>query len=234
MYKVVNAFLVLSVLVLFNTGAAKADPLSYSHLDIDYAVDATAEFQGGTYDSDDTWGYGGSINVWDDFYAFSNARQGMFDLDKHSDLRLNTFTLGTGWHPTVMEEDDYKVNYYLAVSYEYIDSNLEADDHGRNPIIKSGLGLKMGFQAAVTKHLELNAGLYELSYGHDLFARKGGLDGLHFEIGAVYQITPDVDLTLTYFTGELDYADLKGLSDPDQVEVDREEIRFGIRYNFCI
>ena len=58
------------------------------------------------------------------------------------------------------------------------------------------------------------------------------LEGLFFELGAELSLTPRFGLTLTYLTGELDYNQLPGLERPEEVEVDRDEIRLGVRFHF--
>jgi len=211
---------------------AIAEPLSYSYLGAQYNIDSTVETEGGAFDSDDGWGIEGSYELPYRLYVWSRYGQGGWDLNEGADYSLQSLSTGLGGYAPLIDKEDYRVDFYVALSWEYMRTTVQPAFEESYEMTRNGAGFKAGIRAQVTKYFELSAGVYELSYGKRFIERKGGLDGLHFELGAALKIWEDLDLTLSYLTGELDYEHIRGIGEGCKIEVDREEMRLGLRYNF--
>jgi hypothetical protein len=95
-----------------------------------------------------------------------------------------------------------------------------------------GVGLELGVKAGVAPHFDITAFLHYYDYGIFNEGFRNYLDGIFFELGAELGLSRRFSLTATYVTGELDYQYLPGFERPFEVEVDRDEIRLGVRFYF--
>lgn len=233
---------------------AIADPINYSFFDARYAAQSSVGISGGTFDSDDSYGLGASVLVLDNVFLWGRYSHASYDLtgfhDENGhytltddDFGLNLGSAGAGYRWRISPDDSTPVDFFTSLSFELNDTNQSAkldrdhpelwpESHSFNTSKTwSGAGLKLGVRAAVTQALTLSASAYEVSYGSQLLARDGGLDGLSFEFEAQVEVCPHFDLFASYETGELDYKNLDPLTSDREVEVDRDQFWLGARYS---
>ncbi|MGD8441563.1 MAG: outer membrane beta-barrel protein [Holophagae bacterium] len=225
----VAALLVLGVSV---ASAADQPPLSYTYVEGEYAIDSSIEIYGNVSDSDNAFSVGGSWRLARRFVLWGRAGSTSYDLPnfgEHLDWKLGT--VGVLYRLPIREGTEAPLDALVGVSYEYLDTEIttQLDD---DSFSDSGLGLRAGLKAGIATHFEVAAFLHYYDYGVFDEGFRNHLDGLFFELGAELALTRRLSLIATYLTGEFDYMELPGLERPVEVEVDRDEVRLGVRLHF--
>jgi hypothetical protein len=233
----------------------RAEPIKYNYFDASYGAQSTININGGSFDSDDSYALGGGALVLDNLFLWGRFSSAGYDLtgyhDNHGNYPLtnNDFTLmlgsaGAGYRTRISPDDWVPVDFFASLSYELNETKQRAKPDKDDPAswdkavtydsskTWNGAGLKLGVKAAVTERITLSADAYEVSYGSQLLARKGGLDGLSFELEAAVEVAPHFNILASYVTGELDYKELQPLTTQKEVEVDRDQFWLGLRYAF--
>ena len=212
-----------------------AKVLSYNYIEAEYGIDSSVQVEGGDFDSDDSITVEGSYLLHPNAFVWGRYNMANYDLTASDDLWLHGASLGVGFRKALRKEPaETPIDMFALVSYEYLETKAEVSGT-KESLRKSGIGAKLGVRAALTKHFEMLADAYWLSYGGDigkLLTRDGGLDGLAFELGGGLELTDHCMLTATYETGELDYKTIPLITAARDVELDRDEVRLGFRYTF--
>jgi hypothetical protein len=207
-------------------------PLSYTFVEGEYAVDSAIEIYGDSSDSDNTWAVGGSWHISRRFVLWGRYHSASYDLPNFGEhLNIELGTVGALFRVPIREGDDSPLDYLVGLSFEYQNTDV-LTQLGGDEFSDPGIGLRTGVRAGVGRHFDVFAFLHYYDYGVFGDGFRDYLDGLFFELGAELAITRRLSLTATYFTGEHDYRELPGLERPEEVEVDRDEVRLGIRFNF--
>jgi hypothetical protein len=223
---------VLLAALAMTTAAAAQGPLSYTYLDLEYGMDSTIQIYGGAFDSDDSYVVGGSWRFSKRFFLWGRFGEAGYDLRGNNEhYSLTEGTLGLGYRVPLRRDADSPLDFISSLSYEYHDMGMTTAI-AEETFNSGGVGLRVGVRAGITRHFELNGYVYWRGYGSDPLSLPDGLDGLFFELGTALKVLPRLDLTLTFLTGELDYVELTPVERPDQVEVDRDELRVGVRFIF--
>jgi hypothetical protein len=226
--------LLVVILVLGASVAAAADrqPLSYTFVEGEYAIDSAIEIYGNSSDSDNAWAVGGSWQIFPRFVLWGRFNAASYDLPNFGEhLNLELGTIGALYRLPIREGGDSPLDFVVGLSFEYQTTDI-ATQLDSAQFSDPGLGLRTGVKAGVAKHFDVSAYLHYYDYGVFDEGFRNYLDGLFFELGAELALSRRLSLTGTYLTGELDYLYLPGIPRPEEVEVDRDEIRLGIRFNF--
>jgi hypothetical protein len=226
--------LAIALAVLGASAAAAADrqPLSYTFVEGEYAIDSAVEIYGDSSDSDNAWAVGGSWQVSRRFVLWGRFNSASYDLPNFGEhLNLELGTIGALFRIPVREDGDSPLDVLVGGSLEYQNTDI-LTQLGGDTFSDPGVGLRAGVKAGIARHFDVAAFLHYYDYGVFDEGFRNYLDGLFFELGAELSLTPRFGLTLTYLTGELDYNQLPGLERPEEVEVDRDEIRLGVRFHF--
>jgi hypothetical protein len=203
---------------------------SYSHIDLAYDLDASIELHGDSFDSDDSYSAGISYLVHPAIYLFGSYSDANYDLRGLDNLWLTGTSIGIGYRHALGSEA-LPMDVFAAAAYERLRTrrevagvfSVESDDGG---------SLQFGLRAAPTPQLEVNLYVQQVIYGDNPFVRNQSLDALFFGVGSALQVSRHLQLTLTYITGELDYRQLPGTQPDHEVELDRDTLRFGVRWTF--
>jgi len=202
-------------------------PIDYSYVDIEYGIDSTIEMFGGSFDSDDGLAITGSWQFAERWYALTRYATNGYDLTGRDGLGLEFVTAGVGYrHP--IRQDQTPIDFIVQVNYEHQRTDIETT-LARETLSDSGTGLRFGVRALITPHFEVGAFTYHIGYPYH---GDGNIDGLHFELTSTLSLTDRLGVTFTYLTGEIDYPFLPGFAAPVEVEVDRNDMRLGLRYRF--
>jgi hypothetical protein len=220
------------MLATASAGAADRQPLSYTFIDAEYAIDSAIEIYGDSSDSDNAFSIGGSWQLarrWVLWGRYNSASYDLPNFGEHLNLKLGT--LGALYVFPIREGTTSPLDVVVGASFEYQNTDI-ATHLGGESFSDPGIGLRTGVRAGIARHFDVAAYLHYFDYG--VFGRgfRKYLDGLFFELGAELQLTRRFSLIGTYLTGELDYYQLPGLDRPVEVEVDRDEVRLGVRFNF--
>lgn len=226
---------ILIVLMVFAATAGSADdrqPLSYTFVEAEYAIDSSIEIYGNSSDSDNAFAVGGSWQISKRFVLWGRYNSASYDLPnfgEHFNLKLGT--LGALYRVPIREGGGSPLDFLVGGSFEYQNTDI-LTQLGGDSFSDPGIGLRIGVKAGIAKHFDIAAYLHYYDYGVFDEGFRNYLDGLFFEIGAELFLGRRFSLIGTYLTGELDYRNLPGMARPEEVEVDRDEIRLGVRFNF--
>ena len=230
--KTQTTLIVLLVIAATAVSADDRQPLSYTFLDAEYAIDSAIEIYGDSSDSDNAWSVGGSWQFTRRFVLWGRYNSASYDLPNFSEhLNLKLGTIGILFRLPIREGGDSPLDFVVGGSFEYQNTDILTSTGGAN-FSDPGVGLRVGVRAGIARHFDVAAYLHYFDYGVFNEGFRNYLDGLFFELGAELQLTRRFSLIGTYLTGELDYVNLPGLDRPEEVEVDRDEIRLGVRFNF--
>ena len=225
----------LIVLLVIAATAASADdrqPLSYTFLDAEYAIDSTIEIYGDSSDSDNAFSFGGSWQISRRFVLWGRYNSASYDLPNFGEhLNLKLGTIGALFRLPIREGGNSPLDFVVGLSFEHQNTDILTSIGGES-FSDPGIGLRTGVRAGIGKHFDVAAYLHYFDYGVFSEGFRNHLDGLFFELGAELYLTRRFSLIGTYLTGEIDYVNLPGLERPEEVEVDRDEIRLGVRFNF--
>ncbi len=225
----VAALLVLGVPVV---SAADQPPLSYTYVEGEYAIDSSIEIYGDVSDSDNAFSVGGSWQLAQRFVLWGRYGSTSYDLPNFGeDLNWHLGTLGVLYRLPIRQGGDSPLDALVGLSYEYLHTEITTQ-LASDSFADSGLGLRAGLKAGITTHFGVAAFLHYYDYGVFNEGFRNHLDGLFFELGAELALSRRLSLIATYLTGELDYVELPGLERPVEVEVDRDEVRLGVRFHF--
>jgi hypothetical protein len=225
---------VATVIALASIVSAADDrrPLSYTYIEGEYAIDSSIEIYGDSSDSDNAFAIGGSWQISRYFILcgrFNSASYDLPDFGEHLNLKLGT--LGAMYRVPIREGGDSPLDFLAGLSFEYQNTDILTQLGGES-FSDPGIGFGAGIKAGIARHFDVTALLHYYDYGVFNEGFRNYLDGLFFELGAELGLSRRFSLTAIYVTGEIDYLNLPGLSRPEEVEVDRDEIRLGVRFNF--
>lgn len=226
--------LIIAIVVAGASAASAADrqPLNYTFVEAEYAIDSAIEIYGDSSDSDNAWAAGGSWQISRRFVLWGRVNSASYDLpDFGEDYNLELATVGALFRVPIRDGDESPLDFLVGLSFEYQTTDISTG-LGGDSFSDPGLGLRTGVKAGIARHFDVAAYLHYYDYGVFDEGLRNYLDGLFFELGAELALTRRFSLTLTYLTGELDYQELPGLERPIEVEVDRDELRLGVRFNF--
>jgi hypothetical protein len=208
--------------------APPQSPFSYSHLDLEYELDATVELNGGSYDADEGHGVAASYLLFPSAYLWGRYADADHDLAGADDLWLRSYGVGLGYRHRLFAPG-IPVDVNVAAGYEHQRTRHEVSAVTLEDSYDGG-SLQVGIRAAVTPSLEIDLSALQLVYGSNPFRRNQKLDGLFFSVGGVLAIAPSLQLTLRYVTGELDYVLFPDTPDQPELELDRDAVRLGVRW----
>lgn len=230
--KIQNFVIALTVLSASAVMAADRQPLSYTFVEGEYAIDSAIEIYGNSSDSDNAWAIGGSWQISRRFVLWGRYNSASYDLPNFGEhFNLGLGTLGMLFRVPIREGENSPLDFIVGGSLEYQETDI-LTQLGGDIFSDPGVGLRLGVKAGIARHFDVAAYLHYYDYGAFNEGLRNYLDGLFFELGAELFLTRRFSLTLTYLTGELDYNQLPGLERPEEVEVDRDELRLGVRFNF--
>ncbi len=224
--------LVIAATAVSAASAADRQPLSHTFVDLEYAIDSSIEIYGDSSDSDNAFSLGGSWQISRRFVLWGRYNSASYDLPNFNEhLNLKLGTIGALYRMPIREGGNSPLDFVVGASFEYQTTDI-LTSLGGETFSDPGIGLRTGVKAGIARHFDVGAYLHYFDYG--VFGRgfRNYLDGLFFELGAELALTRRFSLIATYLTGELDYYELPGLERPVEVEVDRDEIRLGVRFNF--
>ena len=226
------ALIVFLAIAVTAVSADDRQPLSYTFLDAEYAIDSAIEIYGDSSDSDNAFSFGGSWQFTRRFVLWGRYNSASYDLPNFGEhLNLKLGTIGILFRLPIREGDDSPLDFVVGGSFEYQNTDILTSTGGES-FSDPGVGLRVGVKAGIARHFDIAAYLHYFDYGIFNEGLRNYLDGLFFELGAELQLTRRFSLIGTYLTGEIDYVNLPGLDRPEEVEVDRDEIRLGVRFNF--
>jgi hypothetical protein len=224
--------LVIATLATCVAGAEDRQPLSYTFVEAEYAIDSSIEIYGNSSDSDNAFAVGGSWQISRRFVLWGRYNSASYDLPNFGEhLNLKLGTLGAFYRLPIREGGSSPLDLIAGLSFEYQNTDI-ATQIGEDSFSDPGLGLRIGVKAGIAKHFDVAAYLHYYDYGVFDEGYRNYLDGLFFELGAELELSHRFSLTATYLTGELDYLNLPGFERPEEVEVDRDEVRLGVRFYF--
>lgn len=227
-----SATLVASLLLVASAAAADREPLGYTFVEAEYAIDSAIEIYGDSSDSDNAFAVGGSWQIFRGWVVWGRYNSASYDLPGFDEsLNLKLGTLGALYRFPIREGGDSPLDVVAGLSFEYQSTDI-ATSIGGDSFSDPGIGLRTGVRAGIARHFEVAAYLYYYDYGVFGDGFRNYLDGLFFELGAELALSRRISLVGTYVTGELDYKHLPGIDRPVEVEVDRDEVRLGVRFNF--
>jgi hypothetical protein len=207
-------------------------PLSYTFVEAEYAIDSSIEIYGNSSDSDNAFAIGGSWQISRHFVLWGRFNSASYDLPNFGEhLNLKLGTLGAFFRLPIREGASSPLDFIAGLSFEYQNTDT-LTQFGGESFSDPGIGLRIGVKAGIAKHFDVAAYLHYYDYGVFDEGFRNYLDGLFFELGAELELSRRFSLTATYLTGELDYLNLPGFERPEEVEVDRDEIRLGVRFYF--
>jgi hypothetical protein len=209
--------------------AESPQAFSYSHIDLEYDLDATVQLHGGSFDSDSSYSTGISYLVQPNVFVFGSHADANYDLQGTDDLWFTNTSLGVGYRHA-LNGTTLPMDVFAAVAYERQQTRHEVAGTVSSDSYHGG-SLQLGVRAALTPQFEVNLYAQQFNYGNSPFARNQTLDGLFFGVGSMLHISKHAQLTLTYITGELDYQQMPGEPTDSEVELDRDTLRFGFRWN---
>jgi len=211
--------------------AASAElPLGYNNLQLEYHADSTLQLFGGTFDSDNGWAVGASSSLGRKTFLWGRWATSGWDLEGQDDFDLESLSVGFGLR-LPLRRDATPIDFILSLSYERLKTEVETElDHVERT--DDGAGLKVGLRAGVTAAFEVEGYAYWVTYASSGSKLRDELDGLSFELGAHLALSQRIALGAVYTTGELDFLYLPTFEQPDQIEVDREELRLVLKYLF--
>lgn len=222
-------------LLVIAAAAVSADDrqaLSYTYIDAEYAIDSAIEIYGNSSDSDNAFAVGGSWQIARHFALWGRYNSASYDLPnfgEHFNIKLGT--IGAMYRVPIREGGGSPLDFLVGLSFEYQNTDILTQLGGES-FSDPGMGFGGGFKAGIAKHFDVTAMLHYVDYGVFSEGYRNYLDGLSFELGAELFLTRRFSLTAVYLTGEIDYKHLPGIERPEEVEVDRDEIRVGVRFNF--
>jgi len=215
-----------------SVAAADRQPLSYTYVEAEYAIDSAIEIYGDSSDSDNAFAVGGSWQISRHFVLWGRFNSTSYDLPGFGEhLNLDFGTIGAFYRLPIRDDQNSPLDLIAGLSFEYQNTDVSTQI-GEANFSDPGLGLELGVRAGITRHFNVSAFLHYYDYGVFNEGFRNYLDGLFFELGAELALSRRFSLTATYLTGEMDYVDLPGLERPEEVEVDRDEIRLGVRFYF--
>lgn len=230
MKTIMSAFVIIGLTV--SVAADDRQPLSYTYIEGEYAIDSAIEIYGDSSDSDNAWAIGGSWQFLPRFVLWGRYSSASYDLPNFGEhFNLDLGTLGILFRVPIREGGDSPLDFLVGGSFEYQNTDILTqldDDSFGDP----GVGLELGIRAGITRHFNVSAFLHYYDFGAFDEGFRNYVDGIFFELGAELFLSRRFSLTAMYQTGEMDYVDLPGLERPREVEVDRDEVRLGVRYNF--
>ena len=230
--KAAKLIVVLVLAGACTASAAERQPLDYTFIEAAYAIDSAVEIYGDSSDSDNAWSVGGSWQISRHFVLWGRFDSASYDLPAYGeDFNVELGALGALFRVPIREDLDSPLDVLVGLSLEHQSTDISTS-LGGDSFSDPGLGLRAGIEAGIARHLDLTAALYYRDYGIFDEGFRNYLDGLFFELGAELALSRRFSLTATYVTGELDYVNLPGLERPVEVEVDRDEVRLGVRYHF--
>ena len=221
-------------MVIASTAVSADDrqPLSYTYIDAEYAIDSAIEIYGNSSDSDNAFAIGGSWQISRRFVLWGRYNSASYDLPNFGEhLNLDLGTIGAMYRIPIREGESSPLDFLVGLSLEYQSTDILTELGGDN-FSDPGMGFGGGFKAGIAKHFDVTAFLHYADYGVFSEGYRNYLDGLSFELGAELLLTRRFSLTAVYRTGEIDYVYLPGMERPEEVEVDRDEVRVGVRFNF--
>jgi hypothetical protein len=226
------ALVAFAMLCASSLWAEDRRPLSYDFVEGEYAIDSAIEIYGDSSDSDNAWALGGSWQISQRFVVWGRYQSASYDLpDFGENLNIDLATIGAMFRIPVRSGTASPLDYLVGLSFEYQNTDI-ATDLGGDSFSDPGLGLRTGVRAGIAAFFDISAFLHYYDYGVFDEGFRNYLDGLFFELGAELALSRRFSLTATYLTGEHDYRELPGLERPVEVEVDRDEIRLGLRFHF--
>lgn len=225
----------LIVLMVFAATAGFADdrqPLSYTYVEAEYAIDSSIEIYGNSSDSDNAFALGGSWQISRHFVLWGRFNSASYDLPNFGEhLNIQLGTIGAMYRIPIREGENSPLDFLVGLSLEHQSTDI-LTQLGGEKFSDPGMGFGGGFKAGIAKHFDISAFLHYADYGVFGEGYRNYLDGLSFELGAELFLTKRLSLTAIYLTGEIDYVYLPGMERPEEVEVDRDEVRVGVRFNF--
>jgi hypothetical protein len=225
----------LIVLMAIAATAGSADdrqPLSYTFVEVEYAIDSSIEIYGNSSDSDNAFAVGGSWQISKRFVLWGRYNSASYDLPNFGEhLNLKLGTIGAMYRIPIRKNENSPLDFLVGLNLEYQSTDILTELDGES-FSDPGMGFGGGFKAGIAKHFDITAFLHYADYGVFTEGYRNYLDGLSFELGAELFLTRRLSLTATYLTGEIDYVYLPGMERPEEVEVDRDEVRVGVRFNF--
>jgi len=230
-----NKLTALFVLMAITATAGIADdrpPLSYTFVEAEYAIDSSIEIYGNSSDSDNAYALGGSWQISRHFILWGRFNSASYDLPNFGEhLNIQLGTIGAMYRIPIREGENSPLDFLAGLNFEYQSTDI-LTQLGGEKFSDPGMGFGGGFKAGIAKHFGVTVFLHYADYGVFSEGFRNYLDGLSFELGAELFLTRRLSLTATYLTGEIDYVFLPGMERPEEVEVDRDEVRVGVRFNF--
>lgn len=230
-----KTYKMLLVLMAIAATAGFADdrqPLSYTFVEAEYAIDSSIEIYGNSSDSDNAFALGGSWQISRHFVLWGRFNSASYDLPNFGEhLNIQLGTIGAMYRIPIREGGNSPLDFLVGLSFEYQNTDI-LTLLGGETFSDPGMGFGGGFKAGIARHFDVTAFLHYADYGVFSEGYRNYLDGLSFELGAELFLTRRLSLTAVYLTGEIDYVYLPGMERPEEVEVDRDEVRVGVRFNF--
>lgn len=228
----------LPVLLFVRTVAAAP----HSWVELDYALDDATEIHGTSNDSDDSFSFAGAWRPLPWLFTRAEYSHAEFNLSLKDKMIVESQRLGLGLHVDLTRDPALPISAEAALMVERWETDMRTTVESAD-LAETGLGLDGDLEARVTPRLTLGFGARWLLMGgrfHFLQISNdgnpetpdGNLDGLFFRLVARLEVTPHVEVYARYETGELDYHVLPGLRDKVEIEVDRDAVRCGARWNF--
>ncbi len=222
----------LTVIAAAVGSADDRQPLNYTFVEAEYAIDSSVEIYGDSSDSDNAFALGGSWQVSRRFVLWGRFNSASYDLPNFGEhLNIQLGTLGAMYRIPIREGGSSPLDFLVGLSFEYQNTDI-LTELGGETFSDPGMGFGGGFKAGIARHFDLTAFLHYADFGVFSEGYRNYLDGLSFELGAELFLSRRFSLTAVYLTGEIDYVYLPGMERPEEVEVDRDEVRVGVRYNF--
>ena len=115
--------MLLIVLFLIAAAAVSADdrqPLSYTFVDAEYAIDSAIEIYGASSDSDNAWSIGGSWHFAHRFVLWGRYNSASYDLPNFGEhLNLKLGTIGVLFRLPIREGGNSPLDFVVGLSYEH-------------------------------------------------------------------------------------------------------------------
>lgn len=188
--------------------AATAEGLSYNHVDVNWVADTELDFSGlGSVDGDG-FSLDGVFSVSDMVYILGGYEDLTYD-GNGGDLDLTNIRAGVGAHSNAYTGG---VDIFGNLTYEDIELEVPGDSAD-----DSGFGLEIGARMPL--------GTAADAYVSYQYQDIGDLEGNFFRLGGAYNFMPNWAAIAEYKTGEYE---VDGLN----IDLDRDDLRIGVRYNF--
>ncbi len=170
----------LVVLVASAAVAADRQPLSYSFIDVEYAIDSSIEIYGNSSDSDNAFAAGGSWQISRHFILWGRFNSASYDLPNFGEhLNLKLGTLGAFYRIPIREGGDSPLDFLVGLNFEYQNTDILTQLGGES-FSDPGMGFGGGFKAGIAKHFDVSALLHYYDYGVFNEGYRNYLDGLFF------------------------------------------------------